>query len=77
MYIYIYINIYTYCRPELNASEIAVDFQWHFPMDFQGFSPEGFHMSVVWSKGLSLSQWSLLEMCNGCSAIFPNGISLV
>ena len=51
MYIYIYIYI---------TSEVIVDFQWHFPMDFSGvFSSNGIHLSVVCSKGLSLVQWIL------------------
>ena len=39
-----------YCTPEINTSEIIVDFQRHFPMDFRC------HFSVVLSKGLSLVQ---------------------
>ena len=46
-----------YYTPEINTSEIMVDFQWHFPMDFQWHFPTKFHLSVVFPKGLSLSQW--------------------
>ena len=38
-----------YCTPEIDTSEIIVDFQWHFPTYC--------HSSVVLSKGLSLVQW--------------------
>ena len=27
------------CTPEINTSEILVDFQWHFPMSCQWHSP--------------------------------------
>ena len=37
------------CTPEIVTSEIIVDFQWHFQMEF--------HLSVVCSKGLTLLQW--------------------
>ena len=62
IYIYIYIGVLRnrsqwttgllgakYCTPEINTSEIIVDFQSRFPMDF--------HLSLVCSKGLSLFQW--------------------
>ena len=39
----------TNCTPKINTSEIIVDFQWHFPMDF--------HLSVAFSKILSFVQW--------------------
>ena len=45
MHIYIYI----YCTPEINTSEIIVDFQWHLPMESI--------CSVVLPEGLSLVQW--------------------
>ena len=43
--------------PEIHTSESIVDFQWHFPMGFQWHFPTELHLSVVFSKGLSLSQW--------------------
>ena len=46
-----------YCTPETDTSEIIVDVQWHFPMDAQLYFPTTYHTSVVFSKGLSLSQW--------------------
>ena len=33
----------TYSIPEINASEIIVDFQWHFPMDCQWHFPMDFN----------------------------------
>ena len=36
--------------PEIDISEIGVDFQWHFPADFP--------------KGLSLVQWTVTGMSN-------------
>ena len=62
MYIYIYIYIYTYnitvgakySTPEINTSEIIMDVQLHFPMDFQWHFPTESHLSVALSKGLSL-----------------------
>ena len=50
------------CTPEIDTSEIIVDFQWHFPMDCQWHFPPEFHLSVVLSNGLSLVHWI-------CSAI--------
>ena len=50
--------------PEINASEIILDFQWHFPMDFQLHFPTEFHLSVVVSKGLSLVQWIFIGICH-------------
>ena len=47
------------CTPEIDTSEIIVDFQWHFPMICQWHFPTEFRCSVVFSKGLSLSQWIL------------------
>ena len=44
------------CTPEINTSEIIMDFQWHFPIDLQWHFPMAFHFSVVLSKGLSLVQ---------------------
>ena len=46
-----------YCTPEINTSEIIVDFQWHFPVACRWQCPTEFHFSVVLSKGLSLVQW--------------------
>ena len=46
-----------YCTPEIDTSEIIVDFQWHFQMDFQWHFPTKCNLSVVFSKGLSLCQW--------------------
>ena len=63
MYIYIYIYTYTYIyrakyyTPEINTSEIIVDFQWDFPMDCQWHFPTEFRIPVVCSKGLSRFQW--------------------
>ena len=37
------------CTPQINTSEIIVDFQWHFPAEV--------HLPVVVSKGSSLVQW--------------------
>ena len=67
-YIYIYIYIYyTWLpwlslgaedrTPEINTSEIIVDFQLHVPMDVQWQFPTQRHLSAVCSKGMSLSQW--------------------
>ena len=38
-----------YCTPEIGASAIIVDVQWHYPTDV--------HCSTVVSKRLSLVQW--------------------
>ena len=38
-----------YCTPEINTSEIIVDFQWHFPMDVQRCFPVEFHMCDFWN----------------------------
>ena len=46
------------CTPEIDTSEIIVDFQWHFPMDFEWHFQTEFHIPVVFSKGLSHVQWS-------------------
>ena len=35
--------------PEINTSEVTVDFQWHVPRNC--------HLSVVFPQGLSLVQW--------------------
>ena len=45
------------CTPEMDTSDIIVDFQWQFPMDFQWHFQTDVHLTVVCSKGLSLSQW--------------------
>ena len=45
------------CTPEIDTSEIIMDFPWHFPMDVQWHFPIYFHLSVVFSKGLPLVQW--------------------
>ena len=47
------------CTPEIDTSEIIVDFQQHFPMDFQWYFPTHVHVSVVFSKELKLFQWIL------------------
>ena len=65
------------CTPETDTSEIVVDFHWRFPMDFQRHVPTGFHLSVVFDKGLPLAQWTLLELSNGCSVALSNGLSLL
>ena len=39
----------TNCTPEINNSEIIVDFQWDFQIEF--------HLSAAFSKGLALVQW--------------------
>ena len=44
------------CTPEIDASEIVMDVQWCFQWVFR-FFPTSFHLSVVCSKGMSLSQW--------------------
>ena len=46
-----------YCTPEIDTSEIIVDFQWHFPMDLQWYFPKDCHLSAVFSQGLSPYQW--------------------
>ena len=47
-----------YCTPEINTSEIIVDFEWHFPMNFQWHFPKDCHFpngcSVVCSNGFQL-----------------------
>ena len=43
------------CTPEINTSEIILDFQWHFPMDCQWHFPTEFHWSAVFSE--ALVQW--------------------
>ena len=55
-----------------NNNDCIVDFGWHVPMDFQRHFPTPFHLSEVYSKGLSLVQW----IVNGflqwiVSGIFP------
>ena len=42
--------------PEIDTSEIIVDFRWHFPIDVHWHVPTFVCLSVVCSKGLSLSQ---------------------
>ena len=53
-----------YYTPEINTSEIIVDFQWHFPMDCQWHFPTSFHVSVVFSKDCHLSSGCLLVVSN-------------
>ena len=36
------------CAPEIDTSEIIVDFQWHFPMDFERHFPTTFHFCDFW-----------------------------
>ena len=84
MYIYIYIHICPFllglwpgttdCKTEIDTSEIVEDFQRHVPMDRQWHVPTDLKFSVAFSEGLSLSQWMLLEMSNGCSVASSNGI---
>ena len=60
---YIYIYIYhiilqysiQYCTPEIDTSEVIVEFQWHFPMDYQLHFPMEFHYSAVSPKDCHLS----------------------
>ena len=61
----------TYCTPEIDNSEIIVDFQGHFPMDVQWYFPTKFHLSVVFPKGLSLSQWFVTGNCRFIFSVFP------
>ena len=65
------------CTPEIDTSEIIVDVQWHCPMDCQWNFPTEFHKSVPFPKDSHLSSGFLLELSNGCSAVFSNGISLL
>ena len=39
----------TDCTPEIDTSEIMLDFQWHFPMDFEWQFPTNCHISVALS----------------------------
>ena len=55
------------CTPEINTSEIIVDFQWHVPMDCQRYVPKDCHFPSGF----------LLEMSYGLSVAFSNGISLL
>ena len=49
IYIYIYIIVGAkYCTPEINTSEIIVDFQWHFTIHFQWHFPMDFHFCEFW-----------------------------
>ena len=64
----------TYCTPEIDTSEIVVDVQRQFPMDSHWHFPTAFNSSVVFSNGISLSQWILLEMPNGLSVASSNGL---
>ena len=41
------------CTPEINTSEITVDVQWRFQMDFQWHFPREFDLSAVFSEGLA------------------------
>ena len=66
-----------YCTPEINTSEIIVDYQWHSPMDCQWHFPTEFHVSAVCSVGSSLVQWILPELSDGSPAAFSNGSSLL
>ena len=36
------------CTPEINTSEIIVDFRWHFPMDFQWRCSTELHFWDFW-----------------------------
>ena len=45
------------CTPEIDTSEIIVDCQWHFQMEFQSNFPTPVDLSVVFPKGLSLFRW--------------------
>ena len=60
------------CPPEIDTSEIVVDFQWHSPTDFQQHFPTTFHVSAVCSKGLSLFQ----RVCTGIVQWTFSGIFL-
>ena len=53
--------------PEIK--KIIEDCQWHFPTDV--------HFPAAFSKGLSLSQWILLEMPNGFQWHFPMEFTFV
>ena len=52
------------CTPEIDTLEIIVDCQWHFPT--------GLHLSVVFSKGLSLGQWIFSGIVQWISVAFSN-----
>ena len=93
IYIYIYICVCLYvlpCRqaalpqlgekyrtPEIDASEIDVDFRCHFPMDVQWHFPTRVYLSAVCSKGLSLPQWTSTETSDGLSVVSSDGSSLL
>ena len=65
------------CTPEINSSEIIVDFQWHFPMDGEWHVPTDFHVSEVFSEGLSLVLWILTGIVRWTfSGIFQRFVTL-
>ena len=62
--------------PEIDDSEIVVDFQWQVQVKFQLYFPTDLYLSVEVSKGLSsFCQWILQEVSNGHSLKLSNGIS--
>ena len=65
-----------YCTPEIDTSEIIVDFQCHFPMDFQWHFPTTCHLSVLFPKGLSLVQWICTGNVQWIPVTFSNGFLL-
>ena len=65
------------CTPEIDTSELIVDFQLHFPMDVQWRCPTDVHLSVVFSEGLPLSQWMFTGNVQRTSTLTSNGISLL
>ena len=88
IYIYIYIHTHTYvhrrpklgakyCTPEIVTSEIIVDFRWHVPMDvFSGIFQR--HLTCQWyfAKDCHFSSGLVLQLSNGISVVFSNGIYL-
>ena len=64
--------------PEIDTSEIIVDFQCCVPMDFRCHFAIRCHLSVVYApKGLLLVQWISAGVVPRISVVFSNGISLL
>ena len=65
-----------YCTPEIDTSEIIVDFQRHFPMDLGAFSNGLSLVSGVFQRIVTF-RVCLLEMPNGLSVACSDGIPLL
>ena len=65
------------CTPEINTSEIVVDFQWYFPMDVQWHFPTKLIFQWYFPKDCHVSSGFVLNLSNGFSVAFSNGVLFV